>query len=100
MKSTRKQVVGDGGAADSLDKALCREIIRMRKDILEINELLSRPKLTASNLRRLKELFLQDASDAIQDLSSAEWQEILRTRVVVLPQEKKLSTLANMLCMA
>ena len=76
------------------------EIARHRLNTLEINQLLTQGSLGESDLRRLKKLFLQDATDRIEEnISPLEWQEILEERIVISPSKKELSLIAQMLCL-
>jgi hypothetical protein len=82
------------------DINVLQEIARYRKETLEINRLLSQGELTAQELKHLKVLLLQDATDRQDDrVSYMEWEQILEERVVVSPSRKELSLLARMLCM-
>lgn len=95
---TRKAEKKPKAAPESQD--LHHEIVRHRLNTLEINQLLTQGALGRADLKRLKKLFLQDATDRIEEtISPLEWQEILEERIVISPSKKELSLIAQMLCL-
>lgn len=91
------QTINPHSIADE-QKSLSNEILRLRKETLEINRLLSSPELGFKDLCQVRKLLLQDATDRMDDkVSSNEWVEILRARTVIVPSNERLQLLAHML---